>query len=119
MLISTSSFLTLPQVCTTTIQTHNLTALTRVLERAGLADKLDHLRNVTCISPSDEAFRNAGNPDVNDNPDELASGYVSYHTLTEPIYTNFLKDGQEFTSISNSTIRVTVNDTGTWFNEAK
>jgi uncharacterized surface protein with fasciclin (FAS1) repeats len=95
-----------------------LTALNRALDRADLSSTLDHLRNITCIAPTDEAFRNAGSPDASATADELTSA-LTYHTLTEPLYTNFLQDGQEFTSVSNVTVRVTVNTTGIWFNDAK
>jgi uncharacterized surface protein with fasciclin (FAS1) repeats len=105
-------------VCTYTIQNRNLTALTRALDRAGLSSTLDHLRNITCIAPIDDAFRKAGSPDASATADELASA-LTYHTLTEPVYTNFLQDGQQFTSVSNVTVKVTVNSTGIWFNDAK
>ena len=105
-------------MCTITIQNRNLTALTRALDRAALSPTLDHLRNITCIGPTDEAFVKAGSPDVKANKDDLTSA-LTYHTLTQPVYTNFLQDGHMFTSVSNATIRVTVNSTGIWFNDAK
>ncbi|EEH17641.1 hypothetical protein PABG_00204 [Paracoccidioides brasiliensis Pb03] len=110
--------LTLPRVCTKTIESQNLTALTRALVRTKIGPILDTLRNVTCIGPTDTAFEQADSPDKVAEPGDLAKA-LTFHTLTEPVYTNFLSDGQMFTTVSNDTIRVTVNDTGIYFNDAK
>ncbi|WEW58637.1 hypothetical protein PRK78_004105 [Emydomyces testavorans] len=112
------SFLTLPRQCTTTMRTGNLTALERALNRTQLASTLDHLANVTCIGPTNSAFSQAGDPDKTADSGDLVKA-LTFHTLTQPVYTNFLKDGQEFRTVSNATVRVTVNATGIWFNDAK
>lgn len=38
---------------------------------------------------------------------------ILFHTLTIPIYSSFLTNGMEFTTYSNETVRVTVDDNGT------
>ncbi|PGH26771.1 hypothetical protein AJ80_01535 [Polytolypa hystricis UAMH7299] len=111
-------FLTLPETCTSTMKTQSLTSLDRALVRANLGSTLDHLPNVTCIGPTNEAFEEAGGPDETASAEELTDA-LTFHTLTEPVYTNFLRDGQIFTTVSNDTVRVTVNDTGIYFNDAK
>ncbi|OAX80841.1 hypothetical protein ACJ72_04823, partial [Emergomyces africanus] len=110
--------LTLPQVCTNTIESQDLTSLARALKRASLGPVLDALRNVTCIGPTNAAFEQVGSPDEKADPGDLTKA-LTFHTLTEPVYTNFLKDGQMFRTVSNDTIRVTVNATGIFFNDAK
>ncbi|PGH03021.1 hypothetical protein GX51_04339 [Blastomyces parvus] len=110
--------LTLPKVCTETIENQDLTSLTRALKRASLGPVLDTLRNVTCIGPTDDAFEQAGSPDEKADPRDLIKA-LTFHTLTEPVYTNFLVDGQTFTTVSNDTIQVTINVTGIFFNDAR
>ncbi|EER39130.1 conserved hypothetical protein [Histoplasma capsulatum H143] len=110
--------LTLPRVCTETIESEDLTSLSLALRRTSLGPVLDTLRNVTCIGPTDDAFEQAGNPDENAESGDLTKA-LTFHTLTEPVYTNFLTDGQIFTTVSNDTILVTVNATGIFFNDAK
>ena len=41
------------------------------------------------------------------------------HTLPEVAYSSFLRDGQEFTSLNNATIRVRKMGGDIWFNDAK
>jgi hypothetical protein len=77
------------------------------------------LNNVTCLGPNDQAFLQAGSPDIKDNVTELASEYLALHTIPQPLYSNFLQDGQTFMSLSNDTIRVTIQDGAIYFNDAK
>lgn len=79
---------------------------------------LDHVNNVTCLGPSDQAFLQAGNPDSKAN-DTTLSNALLFHTIPQPLYSNFLQDGQTFTSVSNDTIRVTIRDGAYYFNDAK
>ena len=44
---------------------------------------------------------------------------VKFHTVVEPLYSNFLEDGQTFTTFSNETIRVTVRNGDIFINDAK
>jgi uncharacterized surface protein with fasciclin (FAS1) repeats len=79
---------------------------------------LDHAKNVTCLAPQNAAFASAGSPETNLPVDQL-SGALLYHTLPEPLYTNFLYDGQEITSLANLTVRITINGSGIFFNDAR
>jgi transforming growth factor-beta-induced protein len=115
-----TSVLSPPAPCSRTIRTlgSTLSGLDDALNKTGLYPTLDHAPNVTCLAPNTNAFTNAGNPQTVLNASEL-SGALLYHTLPMPLYTSFLTDGQEITSLANLTVRVTVNDSGIWFNDAK
>jgi uncharacterized surface protein with fasciclin (FAS1) repeats len=79
---------------------------------------LDHINNVTCLGPSDQAFLQAGSPDSKANVSTLSTA-LAFHTIPEVLYSNFLQDGQTFTSLTNETIRVTFQDGAIFFNDAK
>jgi uncharacterized surface protein with fasciclin (FAS1) repeats len=79
---------------------------------------LDHFKNVTCLGPSDKAFRDAGNPDSKANVSALTSA-LAFHTIPMPLYSNFLKDGQTFKTLSNQTVRITIKSGAIYFNDAK
>ncbi|KAE9374020.1 FAS1 domain-containing protein [Stipitochalara longipes BDJ] len=111
-------FLTLPEVCTKTIQAWGLSSLDSSLNRTGLSSVLDHINNVTCLGPNDKAFLQAGSPDSKANVSALTSA-LTFHTIPQPLYSNFLQDGQTFTSLSNDTIRVTIQNGAYYFNDAK
>jgi len=111
-------FLTLPEVCTETIQKWGLSSLDASLNRTGLSSVLDHINNVTCLGPTDQAFLDAGSPDTKANVSALTSA-LAFHTIPMPLYSNFLEDGQTFTSLSNDTVRVTFRDGAIYFNDAK
>ncbi|KAK1593174.1 fasciclin domain-containing protein [Colletotrichum navitas] len=109
-----------PRPCSTTIRklSDSLTSLMGALEKTKLWRTLDAKPNVTCLGPSTEAFDQAGNPEKSLGESEL-KGALLFHTLPEVAYSNFLEDGQEFTSLANLTVRVTVKDDQIWFNDAK
>ena len=79
---------------------------------------VDTKNNFTCIAPSDGAFLQSGNPQLQANIHNL-SQMVSYHTINQPVYGDFLQNGQVYNSIGNDQIVVTVNVSGTYFNGAK
>jgi uncharacterized surface protein with fasciclin (FAS1) repeats len=112
------AFLTLPEVCTKTIRAWGLSSLDASLNRTGLASVLDHVNNVTCLGPSDDAFLQAGNPDSKLNASDLSTALL-FHTIPQPLYSNFLTDGQTFKSLSNATVRVSFKDGDIYFNDAK
>lgn len=96
-----------------------MSAFRSSLDRTGLGTPLDITQNVTCLTPNDNAFLNAGSPNVTANITDLQN-LVKLHTLVEPIYSSFLEDGQTFTSFSNQTVRVTIDVDGSiFFNDAK
>ncbi|OCK82039.1 FAS1 domain-containing protein [Lepidopterella palustris CBS 459.81] len=110
--------LTPPAPCSTTIRTASLFSLDNALNRTNLWPALDHSPNVTCLGPSNSAFAAAGNADATLNTTVLTTALL-FHTLPLPLYSDFLVDGQEFTSLSNDTVRVTVKGNDIWFNNAK
>ncbi|KAF2264099.1 FAS1 domain-containing protein [Lojkania enalia] len=117
-----NGLLTPPQVCSSTIRSAGLVNLDNALNRSGLWPALNGGLNITCLGPSNEAFRGSGNPDATLNETEL-QGALLHHTLPEVAYSDFLYDGQEFNTLQNTTVRVTVQGEGKdrqiWFNNAK
>jgi transforming growth factor-beta-induced protein len=73
---------------------------------------------VTCLAPNTNAFAAAGNPQTALEQSKLQQALL-FHTLPQPLYSNYLVDGQEIMSAANLTVRITVNDSGIWFNDAK
>ena len=114
--------LTPPTTCKATINGAKLTALDNALTRAGLWTALDSTKNITCLGPNNNAFTSAGSPDQNFTSADLSKALL-FHTLPEVAYSDYLTDGQEFTSLQNMTVRVKVQGQGKdrqiWFNNAK
>jgi len=111
-------FLTLPESCTSSLLQKNLTGLSTALNRTDLSSTVDTANNFTCIAPSNDAFLMSGSPQLHANIYNL-SQMVTYHTINQPVYGDFLMDGQVYTSIGNDQIVVTVNASGSYFNGAK
>lgn len=117
--INLNSVLVPPAPCSNTIRPHaELSALDTALNRSGLYPTLDHAPNVTCLAPNTKAFAAAGDPQ-NSLAQEALSTALLFHTLPMPLYTNFLVDGQELTSLANLTVKISVNSSGTYFNDAR
>jgi len=114
--------LTPPTTCKATINGARLTALDNALTRASLWAALDSTKNITCLGPNNNAFTNAGSPDQNLTSANLSKALL-FHTLPQVAYSDYLTDGQEFTSLQNMTVRVKVQGQGKdrqiWFNNAK
>jgi hypothetical protein len=64
------------------------------------------------LGPNNNAFVNAGHPEINLNDSALA-------IAMQVLYTNFLEDGQEYLSDNNLTIRITIRGGDLYFNDAK
>lgn len=111
-------FLSLPLNCTDSIRRWKMNSFRSSLDRTGLGAPLDITQNVTCFTPNDQAFLSAGSPNVTANITEL-SNLIKFHIITEPLYSNFLEDGQTFTTYSNETIRITIRDGDIYVNDAK
>ncbi|KXH40939.1 fasciclin domain-containing protein [Colletotrichum salicis] len=76
---------------------------------------------VLFVSPSimnPTKFRVRQGTSSDDHTASLRGGSC-FHTLPQAAYSDFLVDGQEFTSMANVTVRVTVKDNQIWFNDAK
>lgn len=114
--------LTPPDMCKTTIRSAGMTGLDNALNRSGLWDALDSSANVTCLGPSNEAWQKEGNPDQKLDKTGLVKALL-FHTLPIVAYSDFLENGQEFTTLENMTVRVRVDGAGenrqVWFNNAK
>lgn len=116
--------LTLPKTCMQTIRTAGLASLDRALNRTNLWSALDGTKNVTCLGPSNAAFAAAGNPDSVLNETVLKNALL-YHTLPQVAYSDFLVNGQEFTTLQDAAMRVRVKieenegNRTIWFNNAK
>lgn len=95
-----------------------MTAFRSSLDKTGLGTPLDVTQNVTCFTPNDQAFLQAGSPNVTANITELQR-LIKFHIITEPLYSNFLEDGQTFTTFSNETVRITLRDGDIFVNDAK
>ena len=79
---------------------------------------LDHLKNVTCLAPDVGAFAAAGNPDSNASVADLTKA-LTFHTLPLPLYSDFIEDGMEITSLANMTVRVSIKNGEIYFNDAR
>ncbi|KAM5517682.1 fasciclin domain-containing protein [Fusarium oxysporum f. sp. phaseoli] len=110
-----------PLSCSQTVQAADdkrLTALNGALIKAGLWPALDASKNVTCLAPSTQAFKDAGSPDVELSKDDL-SGALLAHTLNEVTYSNYLRDGQVIGTLNKTEVRVRIIDNDIFFNNAK
>lgn len=95
-----------------------MTSFRSSLNRTGLGAALDITQNVTCFTPNDQAFLQAGSPQVTANITDL-NRLVKFHIAVEPLYSNFLRDGQTFTTFSNETIRISIRGTEIYVNDAR
>jgi transforming growth factor-beta-induced protein len=85
------------------------------MEQTGLGPAIDVTQNVTCLIPTDDAFLSAGTS--SDNITTLGST-LSLHVLKEPVYTSFLSDGDEYETIDNQKVRVSILNGDIYFNDA-
>ena len=109
------AFLDLPLNCTATFSAWKTLTLLSYLDTTGLAPVLDTTTNVTCLTPTDQAFLTAGTS--SDNITALGD-LVAFHVLNEPVYTSFLQDGDEFQTLNNQTVRVSILNGDIYFNDA-
>ncbi|KAF5241442.1 hypothetical protein FAUST_3872 [Fusarium austroamericanum] len=110
-----------PRSCSNTVHTikdTRLVGLNVALVKAGLWPALDASRNVTCLAPSTQAFKNAGSPDVKLSKQDLAGALLA-HTLNEVTYSNYLRDGQIVGTLNNTEVRVSIRGNDIFFNNAK
>ncbi|CEI67915.1 unnamed protein product [Fusarium venenatum] len=110
-----------PRSCSNTVHTikdSRLTGLNIALVKAGLWPALDASRNVTCLAPSTQAFKDAGSPDVKLSKQDLGGALLA-HTLKEVTYSNYLRDGQVVGTLNNTEVRVSIIGEDIFFNNAK
>ncbi|KAH7121752.1 FAS1 domain-containing protein [Dactylonectria estremocensis] len=115
------SVLSPPRNCSTTIRSFpdlELKSLDDSLVKAQLWPTLDAAFNVTCLAPTTEAFKKAGDPQVTASKDEVSQLLLA-HTLGEVTYSNFLTDGQVIGTLNNTKVTVHLKGNDIYFNNAK
>ncbi|KAH7121597.1 FAS1 domain-containing protein [Dactylonectria macrodidyma] len=115
------SVLSPPKNCSTTIRSFpdlELKSLDDSLIKAQLWPTLDTAYNVTCLAPTTEAFKKAGDPQVTASKDEVSQLLLA-HTLGEVTYSNFLTDGQVIGTLNNTKVTVHFKGKDIYFNNAK
>ncbi|KAJ0307040.1 hypothetical protein COL5a_009489 [Colletotrichum fioriniae] len=107
---SVDAFLEAPTGCSITIKklSSSLSALGDALDKIKLWKQLNKTANIICLGPDTAAFREAGSLQSSLGNEDLRNALL-----------DFLVDGQEFTSMANVTVRVTIKDNEIWFNDAK
>lgn len=88
------------------------------LNRTQLWSTLDFTPNVTCLAPSTEAFKKAGDPQDSLSKEDL-TGALLAHTLKEVTYSNYLEDGQILETYNGTRVRISIKDDEIYFNNAK
>jgi uncharacterized surface protein with fasciclin (FAS1) repeats len=111
-------FLTLPENCETTIKSLGLSSLSKAIDRTDEWDDINFSPNYTCLSPNNEAFNLSGNIQNTLNESSL-DDVIDLLTIPQPLYTNFLANGQEYLTDNNATMLVTIEDGDVYFNGAK
>ena len=109
-----------PVACSKTIRTlsSSLTALDNALNRSDLWTALDTSKNVTCLAPNSAAFAAAGNPDASLGKADLQKALL-FHTLPQPLYSNYIRNGTIIKSLSNDSVLITIRGSDIYFNDAK
>jgi uncharacterized surface protein with fasciclin (FAS1) repeats len=109
-----------PQACSKTIRgIAELAALDAALNKTSFWPQIDHTPNVTCLVPNTAAFAVAGNPQNTLSQSDLRAA-IEMHTITTgTLYSDLITDGSTFKSMNSMTVKVTVNGSGTWFNDAR
>jgi uncharacterized surface protein with fasciclin (FAS1) repeats len=90
----------------------------QVLNRTGDVYEWNSKPGLTCLAPTDQAFRTASNLSLTGSIGSLEYA-LKFHTIRGSQYTPSLQDGQIFTSEANTTIKVTVKDNRVYFNDAQ
>jgi uncharacterized surface protein with fasciclin (FAS1) repeats len=107
----------LPQNCKNTIDELGLTSLAGAINRTDLWGDLNNSPNYTCLGPTNQAFTLAGNPQVTLNQSTLQDT-IELYTIPQPLYTNYLQDGQVYLTDNNQTVRVRIENGDVFFNDA-
>ncbi|KAK3945854.1 FAS1 domain-containing protein [Diplogelasinospora grovesii] len=113
------TILTPPAPCSKTIGGQpRLSALDNAIDKTGIWPTIDHTNNITCLAPTDDAFKSAGNPDQKLNGTAL-TGAILFHALPFPLYTPYITSGMVVNSIAGLPITITVQNGDIYFNDAK
>ncbi|ROT34492.1 FAS1 domain-containing protein [Sodiomyces alkalinus F11] len=113
------SVLTMPPNATETLRAANLTAALGAIERAGLADEVNRMRDITIFVPSNEAFAAIASLAGNLTEQQLGN-ILSYHVVPgQVLYSNTLRNSTvQALNGGNFTVR-TDTDGSVFVNQAK
>lgn len=117
-MLTYTRFLTLPANCTNTLSNIGLSSMLASVNRTNSTDEWNGHPGLTCLSPTNQAFKEAGNPDITDSEDGLNS-ILDSHTIDSAQYTSGLQSGQVLQSEADTPIIVTIKDGSIYFNNAK
>jgi uncharacterized surface protein with fasciclin (FAS1) repeats len=117
-MLTYTRFLTLPAYCTNTLSTIGLSSMLTSVNLTNSTDEWNGNPGLTCLSPTNQAFQGAGNPEITDSEDGLNS-ILDSHTIENVQYTTGLQNGQVLQSEANTTIIVTIKNGSMYFNNAK
>jgi uncharacterized surface protein with fasciclin (FAS1) repeats len=117
-MLTYTRFLTLPANCTNTLSNVGLSSMLASVNRTDSTDEWNGHPGLTCLSPTNQAFQEAGNPDIADSEDGLNS-ILDAHTIDSAQYTSGLQNGQVLQSEADTTIIVTIKNGSIYFNNAK
>jgi uncharacterized surface protein with fasciclin (FAS1) repeats len=88
------------------------------VNRTDSTDEWNGLAGITCLTPTNHAFEEAGSPDIT-APETGLNSILDAHTIDGAVYTTGLQSGQILQSQANATIVVTIIDGTVYFNNAK
>ena len=117
-MLTYTRFLTLPANCTNTLSNIGLSSMLASVNRTNSTDEWNGHPGLTCLSPTNQAFHEAGNPDITDSEDGL-NDILDAHTIESAQYTSGLHSGQVLQSEAGTTIIVTIKNGFIYFNNAK
>jgi len=117
-MLTYTRFLTLPANCTNTLSSIGLSSMLVSVNRTDSTDEWNGHPGLTCLSPTNQAFQEAGNPDTTDSEDAL-NDILDAHTIDSAQYTSGLHSGQVLQSEAGTTIIVTIKNGSVYFNNAK
>ncbi|KAL8332690.1 hypothetical protein RB593_002784 [Gaeumannomyces tritici] len=104
-------YLEIPDLCSkTSRRIRSLDKLDEKMRRNDLWPLVDNAFNVTCLAPSNKAFRHG---------ERFYKRTLHRHVLPGVTYTYYLRDGQVLKSLDGGDVRVSIRDGYYYFNDAK
>jgi uncharacterized surface protein with fasciclin (FAS1) repeats len=88
------------------------------VNRTNSTDEWNGHPGLTCLSPTNQAFQEAGSPETTDSEDSL-NDILDAHTIDSVQYTSGLHNGQVLQSEADTPIVVTITNGSMYFNNAK
>ncbi len=100
----------------------NFTSLVAAVEAAGLNGTLSGPGPFTVFAPTDAAFAKLGNATVDNllkNDTATLKKILTYHVVAGEIMAKNLTNGMKLQTVEGQNVTVTINQTGTYINNAK